>query len=303
MTFEEQHLRPSRFYKQLFDVWHEIHIREPDNTNEILNETLWCNHLIQVGDKPCCFSEMKEKGVLKLRDILNLDGSFKSKESIERSHNMTLNIMHYNSIKSAIPKTWLTQLRRRNKDVYFKETDNEGKIKINGKWQLIIKTTNKQYYWELMKRNRDKSKAIEKWEENYLHNFDWSEIFKLPYETTRETKLQSLQYQIINRYFPCGHNLNIWYSTNEYSCSFCNENESLEHYFYSCPYVKRFWKSFMNWWKTIYDCYIQLNVLDILFGIVNENNDNMIGCLNFCILLAKRYIKSVHENGNKDQSI
>ena len=59
----------------------------------------------------------------------------------------------------------------------------------------------------------------------------------------------------------------------------------------------------MNWWKTIYDCYIQLNVLDILFGIVNENNDNMIGCLNFCILLAKRYIKSVHENGNKDYFI
>ena len=194
MTFEEQHLRPSRFYKQLFDVWHEIHIREPDNTNEILNETLWCNHLIQVGDKPCCFSEMKEKGVLKLRDILNLDGSFKSKESIERSHNMTLNIMHYNSIKSAIPKTWLAQLRRRNKEVHFKETDNEGKVKINGKWQLIIKTTNKQYYWELMKRNKDKSKAIEKWEENYLHNFDWSEIFKLPYEITKETKLQSLQY-------------------------------------------------------------------------------------------------------------
>ena len=107
----------------------------------------------------------------------------------------------------------------------------------------------------------------------------------------------------INRCYPCGHNLNIRYSTNEYSCSFCNENESLEHYFYSCPYVKRFWKSFMNWWKTIYDCYIQLNVLDILFGIVNENNDNMIGCLNFCILLAKRYIKSVHENGNKDYFI
>ena len=61
--------------------------------------------------------------------------------------------MHYNSIKSALPKTWLTQLRRRNKDVYFKETDNEGKVKINGKWQLIIKKTNKLVNVKLSQRS------------------------------------------------------------------------------------------------------------------------------------------------------
>ena len=46
----------------------------------------------------------------------------------------------------------------------------------------------------------------------------------------------------------------------------------------------------MRWWKTIYGCELFLSPIDVLFGIVNTNNDTMLYCLNFCILLAKKYI-------------
>ena len=48
------------------------------------------------------------------------------------------------------------------------------------------------------------------WEsEPYYANFDWALINVISYEGITETYLQSLQFKIIRRYFPCNYNLQL----------------------------------------------------------------------------------------------
>ena len=89
-------------------------------------------------------------------------------------------------------------------------------------------------------------------------------------------KIQSMQYQLLNRYFPSGDRLNIWYDTDLYKCILCMRDETVEHYFFDCSFIKSFWNSFMRWWRDICECNIQLGISDILFAIVNSNRDEMI---------------------------
>jgi len=72
-----------------------------------------------------------------------------------------------------------------------------------------------------------------KWKELYYFvDFDWKNIFALPYEITSETSLQSMQYQIIIRYFPCKSFVGLWNNDIDTKCTLCNDEETLEHYFF-----------------------------------------------------------------------
>ncbi len=133
--------------------------------------------------------------------------------------------------------------------------------------------------------------AVLKWEELYYYvNFDWKIVFTLPYETTSETSLQSMQYQILNRYFPCKSCLNTWNPELDKMCALCGVEETLEHYFYHCEFVREFWNHLFIWWNGVSQCNLNLGAIDIIFGIMNEENDNMLSVLNYCIILAKKYI-------------
>ena len=115
---------------------------------------------------------------------------------------------------------------------------------------------------------------------------------KLPYIATRETSIQSLQYQILNRYYPCKEKLAVWYNHHDVFCYLCEESvDSLEHYFYQCVQVKCLWGNFTQLFYNIYSVSIEIGCLDILFGIMNPNRDVIISVLNFCILQGKLYIK------------
>ena len=39
-----------------------------------------------------------------------------------------------------------------------------------------------------------------------------------------------------------------------------------------------------------------MGALDIVFGLMNENNDNVIHILNYCILFAKKFINTCRKN-------
>ena len=79
-------------------------------------------------------------------------------------------------------------------------------------------------------------------------------------------------------------------------CELCDTLDSLEHYFIECSIVKIFWNSFKLWWSTHFTFSINFGPLDILLGIPNPNDLNELKILNFCILLAKAFIRKCKEN-------
>ena len=281
---------PAPFYQQILEYWTEIHSIEPQTSNEIMNEPLWGNKFILVDKRPAHFSDFRNVGITDVKDIMQPNGTFFSKDELNRKFNFNIDIMRFNSIKSAVPKKWITNIRSKPPDLQWRAPIGI-QVKINNNYKPLSNVKCKEFYWIFINQNYERSKALETWEELFYYvEFDWEIFHLLPFKCARETSLQSMQFQIINRYFPCGETLNTWYKTNSYSCEHCGECESLQHYFIECPQVRTFWKSFHRWWKSVTSCQFQLSTIDILLGIPNHTAEYLLDCLNFCILFAKNYI-------------
>ena len=208
--------------------------------------------------------------------------------------------MFYNSLISAIPREWKKQIKS-NKNGKFTRT-NPLSIKLDDKiTQLTPDIKCKQFYAEFIRiKTKDvHAAAIHKWEELYPnYQFEWKEIYSLPYKTCRETNLQSFQYQIINRYIACNSALFKWGKVESPLCTECKEIEDIEHLLFTCSKVKPFWSLFRDFWQQCYGFVIDIKVENILFGLSNEMNLPEIYALNFCILMAKRFIYVCNFEGN-----
>ena len=131
-----------------------------------------------------------------------------------------------------------------------------------------------------------------RWESEYFYaTLDWTHINHIPYTCTSETKLQSLQYQIIHQYFPNKTNLHKWNKEPDYNCNLCNKTDTLKHYFYDCEIVNIFWISLKDWFNNQFQCNFNIGPLDVLLGVTNYENSTIRKALNFLILFGKDYIK------------
>ncbi len=81
----------------------------------------------------------------------------------------------------------------------------------------------------------------------------WPNIFKLSFNTTGETKLQSFQYRIIHRTITCRKRLSDINLINSPKYLFCNEINNIRHFLLICPKVHNFWNSFFQWWNRMGD--------------------------------------------------
>ena len=87
-----------------------------------------------------------------------------------------------------------------------------------------------------------------------------------------ETNLQSLQYQIVNRYIPCYANLKLWGKENTDKCPLCNEVDTIEHFFFQCSSIKCIWTNMSTLFQITYDINTEMRGLDILLGIPGHSD-------------------------------
>ena len=201
--------------------------------------------------------------------------------------------MDYNSLTHAIPKKWT-----KNVQSEISIRDLSQCILVKEKWMNIKDLACKDVYWDFIADHCARPASITKWEK-YLnvHDLEWSKHFVIPFEACRETHIQSFQYKILHRFFPCQYTLSLWYKEENAKCKSCNEIDYLEHYFYSCTPVNNFWKMVEKWWLTILGTSVALSAADVLLGIANFHNDDFINILNFCILYGKWYISRCKKDG------
>ena len=81
---------------------------------------------------------------------------------------------------------------------------------------------------------------------------------------------------------------------------YCMVTDTVTHYLCECQIVKEFWSLFKNWWHKCYDVNIALGAADVIFGILNPNEDIILDVLNYCILFAKRFIHKCQQGENNN---
>ena len=73
-------------------------------------------------------------------------------------------------------------------------------------------------------------------------------------------------------------------------------------FFVDCPHVAILWKKIKSLTNTISQCSINFETLDILLGIPNYTNDDILNMFNFIILYAKFYITKSRQQNMKPET-
>ena len=206
--------------------------------------------------------------------------------------------MEYNSLLHAIPVEWKHIVNKNDVNI---EPPNSVKVHIDRKCYAIGDIKCKHLYHIFISKINKPPTAVTKWCEIYNIDYDlWSYYFTLAFNVCIDTELQTFQFKIIHRFFPCNYTLSLWYNDVDNMCQFCvsdRQLDSIQHYFYHCTIVANFWYSFIRWWKNITGFSFVLDEIDIIFGILNPFKDNFIDVLNYCILLGKFYIYTCKKDG------
>ena len=286
------------FHKQILELWAKLHGTNPKTKTDILNEYVLFNKHIRIDRKPI---EAKYFGTncnqnMKIVDILNNNGTTKSKELIEGNTDSKLSILKYNAVKRAIPIEWKTILKKTetfpiNVNNIYRST--MPLIKINNIWKQIETVTSRNIYIKTILGNIQPPTVIDTWINIYpfLELIEWKNIFTLASKITSEPYLQSLQYKIINRILNCNDKLYKWKIAQTPLCNNnnCKVNDTLEHYLCSCEDSKRVWDGIENWLRDNLSIGYKLTECEILFGIPISNTVDL-DILNFLILMGKQYI-------------
>jgi hypothetical protein len=151
----------------------------------------------------------------------------------------------------------------------------------------------KDIYWTILSRNHDcitHANTILNWKLKYSYDDEMiTKIFRLPYLVTNRTNLQALQYKITYRIINCNSWLHKIQIVDSPTCKFCQEEETIEHYFFSCKTTKQYWKAFQTWWNGVTGQNIRIiEEKHIILGyFIPETEHKTFNC---CILIGKAMI-------------
>ena len=89
----------------------------PNSTNEILNEYVFLNKLIQIDHNSILPSNLglqisESLMDLNINDLLNANGKFMLPIDLREKKNWKISILHVNSLLSAIPRTWISEIEK-----------------------------------------------------------------------------------------------------------------------------------------------------------------------------------------------
>ena len=238
-----------------------------------------------------------QESVGKIGDLTSETGEFYSLAEINNRFNIKWTFLDFLRIRLTIPLAWRQLLSG-------EKTEGNELNTLYGRLCNLKTLKSKDLYWLLLENKYDiicKPKAQSFWENkcNFLaENFE--NIYTLPYKVIRLTNIQSMQFKILYKIFNCNYWLHKIKILDSPGCRFCNEVETLDHYFFSCKVTNEFWAAFMTWWNSHDVPFLEtLSEIDVLLGLLCSHEVGNI--LNCCLLIAKWCIytsKSLNKQPN-----
>jgi hypothetical protein len=237
------------FYTDLFATWANLHYNEPSDTLAYYEQIVWNNSLIKIGGKMAKYTTWKESGIYFIHQLIDKNGKILSKDLLERKYNITCPYLQYESLVHAIPKEWKKQIASDNIN-----SDRNPIFKCNIYYTKDTKeigsTDTREVYWhfidKITQRPTSEAKWIEKTELDVTVN-EWQIIYKMPYGLTRDINILAFHYKITHRIIACNYQLKIWKIKDSDKCDYCDESDTIEHFFVTCDKSKIFWNSVLKW--------------------------------------------------------
>jgi len=209
-----------------------------------------------------------------------------SKQLLTERYNCTVPQLLYNSLISAIPKKWKISIKTVSEPLDPKTYDVQH-------LSVDLKKLNNKIIYESLTFHKGRPSAENKWIEYYpfLETISWKPIYNRTGIITKDIRLQSFQYSILHRFFPCNQNLFIWKKSESPLCLNCNENDTIEHFFHGCQMLNNIWKDIKSLLSRSFSIDLNCTILEVLLGVPCTKYTSLV-IANYVLLYTKFYIYS-----------
>ena len=261
------------FYHEVLKHWQSTKQTFQNNTS-LHNEIIWNNRNLKIEGKTPFYKNWFEKNILRIKDLLQNDGSFLSfKEFSEKFHLETPFTLYFGLINS-IPNDWKVKIKRTPR-----ETAENGNHKTN-----IISTKN--VYSAILKKVFLPPTAESKILRYGVNRAILNKVYELPFQIKNDIKISMFQYKLIHNILPTKVSLFKAKISDSDLCPQClTDRHSLDHMFLHCSSTLLFWNLFQNWWYSKTKEKITLSNSMILYGILDKRMHSY--SLNYTLLIAK----------------
>ena len=127
--------------------------------------------------------------------------------------------------------------------------------------------------------------------------------FTIGLESTKESRLRLLHFNIIHNSYPTNVLLTKMRIKQSNKCDFCQETDFLEHFFYECHRLQQFWHDIEYIMVSILNQDIKVNTSIALLGITKDNttaNSKRIKEANHMLLIARMSISKLRNSDIKN---
>ncbi len=278
-----KHIR-HEFWRDVVKAWEDL-LEEPTDVNVILSIPLWNSSFVTNENIKKLQKDFVQSRCICINDLVTEDGNFLSYQEFQNVYHVPrLNILDYFGLLRSIPNKWRNII------------SNSKRKLIDGKenelLDIITKTTTvcKCVYTKFITLLQYKNKALDKWNtvlQQTLSEDDWIAHNTIVYQVTKNTKLQSFQFKIMQRILCTNRVLKMCKIKTEDRCSFCKvQPETITHLLWECPLVQSLWQELTEWLSPNIKLTNYLNVKDILLGKPNQYEK----LPNILILRTKYYV-------------
>jgi hypothetical protein len=297
------------FYQDMLTYWNEFKLRNDIEYDYLGLKNVWNKKLIklfgnkQIWEKWICKDFIYVIDLIKTKDILY------NYTEINKIKDLRCNFLELLQIQKTVTKdhlniimdNWSVATNLREQLHY-----NDIFVIWNNALKKIEELNCKDIYWFLIHQYSELPTCIKFWEKQFpmLEEMDilfWNNIFYNYHNITYEYKLLSFQLKIIHNIINCNKKLYDWNIKECPKCNYCQEVDTIIHYFAKCKYTKEFWSSLFSWWNRTELIAIDIKRTDLLENIVFgfNNTENEYIALNIILLHAKFFIYKQKQDSSR----
>ena len=129
----------------------------------------------------------------------------------------------------------------------------------------------KHYYKILNKNPTVEPTGIKTWKVNFADTHkEWKNKFSFVYQSTRDNKLRQFSFRLLHRIIVTKKELHKFRLTDDATCTFCPNSDSIEHTFLDCSETKSFYYEALMWFNRVNETEIELSNEQITFNEIPD---------------------------------
>ena len=186
MIWQSLYIYPAdAFTSEILKIWSEISYNDNSSTEHLLSLPLWQNSLARIGNKPVYYKSSSSKGIQNVRHLMKDAHNFLSFTELKERFHVKTNFLVYHGLASCM-KLLRNAIENQNETNKIFSPFVENFIKAP--------KSNRLAYKKLVSAKQSSPwKSQEKWSADCnlqcSKTIDWEMAYKLPFYSTKATKL------------------------------------------------------------------------------------------------------------------